>query len=317
MRRLAFSITFALTALTADPSGFGLFTGAAFAAPDQGKSILRQTRIEKELRANTKYGYGLVRGNARAGRKSQRFELRHGDCGGNKYWDDCSNDRLRIERKEDPKNRIQRIGDQVWYGWSFFLDPSFRDIGPGNTLLGQMKMKGWRLPLWQFNMRDGKAHMWFGEDGGCTVGRVAAMRGTWQDVVIFADYGLKPTGPSFAMYINGKQVCSRRKPLITAHMVNTSDKELYLKYGVYSSYVSRWLERNKTRAVAARAFDDTYATTTGGRKTSASASSTPFAYDWGVELPTQIVFYDEMRYGPARELVDIRLLEVAGAKPLD
>ena len=29
--------------------------------------------------------------------------------------------------------------------------------------------------------------------------------------------------------------------------------------------------------------------------------------DWGVKLPTQVVYYDEIRIGPTRESVDINL----------
>ncbi|WP_243612839.1 heparin lyase I family protein [Shimia aestuarii] len=286
-------------------------------AADNGKSILGMTRIEKEVSANKRYGFTRIREHTRLGRRAQRFELRHGDCGGNKYWDDCTNDRQRVERKEDPKNRIQRVGQQVWYGWSFFLQSDFVDVGPANTTLGQMKMQGWRTPLWHFNMRDGKAMMWFGDEGGCTVGRVSRLRGKWIDVTIFADYSLSPKGPSFLMYLDGKQVCRRSRTMVTQRMLNESKGKLYLKYGVYNSYVSRWLDRRKTQAVSAKAFNDNHAVSTGGSKTSKSAASQPFNYEWGVELPTQVVFYDEMRFGGSREAVDVRMIEERGGKPVD
>lgn len=37
----------------------------------------------------------------------------------------------------------------------------------------------------------------------------------------------------------------------------------------------------------------------------------------GVRLPTHVVYYDEMRYGTRREQVDVRMLEKAGASPVD
>lgn len=55
----------------------------------------------------------------------------------------------------------------------------------------------------------------------------------------------------------------------------------------------------------------------GGAETSRSATSEPFSYDWGVELPIQIVFFDEMRYGSSREQVDVRMIEARGGKPVD
>ncbi len=50
---------------------------------------------------------------------------------------------------------------------------------------------------------------------------------------------------------------------------------------------------------------------------SKSPSPTPFKYDWGVTLPTHVIFYDEMRYGQRREDVDVRMLEAHGIPPLD
>lgn len=296
---------------------------AAFTVPGQafaentGKPIFKQTRIEKELSAGTRYGFAMVKGHTRAGRKAQRFELRHGDCGTNKYWDDCGNDRMRIERKEDPKGRMQKAGQQVWYGWSFYLPEDYRDFGEGNVLIGQMKMKDWRTPLWQVNLRGGKMHLWLDDRGGCSVASLSSLRGRWTDVVLFADYSRDPAGASAEMYLNGKKVCSMTRPMITAQMLNSGAGDLYFKYGLYGSYVSRWLNRNKTQQVAARAFADTYAGQTGSSKTSRSATSHPFDYDWGVELPAQVIYYDEMRYGSSRAQVDIRMLEAAGVKPVD
>lgn len=70
-------------------------------------------------------------------------------------------------------------------------------------------------------------------------------------------------------------------------------------------------------SVAAKAFNDQHSVSTGGTQTSRSATSEPFSYDWGVELPTQIVFYDEMRYGSSREQVDVRMIEARSGKPVD
>ena len=76
----------------------------------------------------------------------------------------------------------------------------------------------------------------------------------------------------------------------------------------------RWLDRNKRKPVQVQGFADKHEKSGLVIK---SATQTPFAYDWGVTLPTQIVFYDEMRYGKSRQDVDIRLLEQAGARPVD
>lgn len=293
------------------------FAPLAAQAEKPGKPVLKITRIEKELSAGTRYGFAMVKGHTRAGRKAQRFELRHGDCGGNKYWDDCSNDRLRIERKEDPKGRMQRVGSQVWYGWSFYLPDDFSDLGNGNVTIGQMKMKDWRTPLWYLVVRKGKLRLWQDDRGGCEVASLSALRGKWTDVVLYADYSLNPAGPATVLYLDGRKACTMTRPLITAEMLNSGGGDLYFKYGLYGSYVSRWLDRNKTRKVTAKPFTDSYARQNGATETSQSPTSRPFDYDWGVELPAQVMFYDEMRFGKSRAQVDIRMLEAAGIKPVD
>ncbi len=53
-----------------------------------------------------------------------------------------------------------------------------------------------------------------------------------------------------------------------------------------------------------------------GRRT-VSITNTPFKYDWGVEVPTTIAYFDEIRIGPTRESVDIRMIEARGERPLD
>ena len=44
------------------------------------------------------HNYQLNQNIVRAGEYSQRFELNHGECGGDQNWNDCTNDRQRVER---------------------------------------------------------------------------------------------------------------------------------------------------------------------------------------------------------------------------
>lgn len=280
----------------------------------QGKSIAKAVK-QGYPNPRTEWGYKRVRGHARAGKRSERFELRHGDCGSDYGWSDCENDRQRIERAEQPKDRMQSVGKATWYGWSVFLNPDFRHIGPANTTLGQLKMTGWREPIWFLNARENGIWIMFANLDACRIGRVSQWRGRWVDIVIFADYRSTPNGQeTFAVLVNGNKVCSRNKPLVTKEMVAKSKGTTYIKYGIYNSYVSRWLTRNKTKPVKVSGFSDRHSKS--GLVVS-SATKTPFAYDWGVKLPTQVVFYDEMRFGKTRQDVDIRLLETAGARAVD
>lgn len=293
----------------------GLFT---ISAPHQfahakSKPIFSTTKMGYP-NPRTRYGFSRASSPVRAGRRAQKFELRHGDCGSDHGWSDCENDRQRVERAENPKDRIQRVGQSAWYGWSMYLPSDYRDISPSNTTVGQVKMTGWREPMWFLNLRDGRMRAMFAQQKECSVANLKTMRGRWTDIVIFADYSFAPKGESFAVYINGKKTCSKKTPLVSPKMVSGSKGTLYLKYGIYNSYVSKWLSRHARKNVEAIPFHDKHSKSGLVVK---SATSTPFAYDWGVHLPTQIVIYDEMRFGDSRSEVDIRQLEAAGARPVD
>ncbi|MBO9473363.1 polysaccharide lyase [Shimia sp. R10_1] len=294
-----------------------VLTGVPVSAADVGKPILRLTRIESEVGVGRAYGFKRVRDNVRYGRKAQRFEIRHGDCGGNKYWDDCTNDRQRIERKEDPKDRIQRVGSKVWYGWSMYLDPNYPDLGKTNAAFGQVKMRNWRSPLWMIKLKSGRLNLNIQSAENCFLAPLSQLRGRWTDFVLYADYSQRPTGPSLILYLNGEKVCTYNKPMVTPAMAQVENGQLNVKYGIYNSYVSRWLDLNKTKTVAPLALDDRFDLSDGTRGKSGSPAAEPFAYDWGVKLPTQVVYYDEMRYGTRRDQVDVRMIEARGGKPAD
>ena len=36
-------------------------------------------------------------------------------------------------------------------------------------------------------------------------------------------------------------------------------------------------------------------------------TGSPFDYDWGIKLPTQVIYFDEMRVGSTKEEVDVSL----------
>lgn len=291
--------------------------GVPAAADTLGKSILKQTRLENEVSANRRYGYSKVRGFSRLGTRAQRFEIHHGDCGGNKGWDDCSTDRQRVERKEDPKDFIQREGAQVWYGWSLFLDPNYPDLGTTNAAFGQVKMRNWRSPIWIVKLKNGRATLNLHAQDDCYLGSLTDWRGKWIDFTLFADYDLAPSGPSLVLYINGEKACTYSKPLITKAMAEVQQGDLYMKYGIYNSYVSRWLNQNKTKPVEPESLNDQFKLSGGTQGAASSPAANPFNYDWGVELPIQVAYYDEMRFGRSREEVDVRLIEARQGKPVD
>ena len=76
---------------------------------------------------------------ARAGKYYQRFELRDGDCFGDDSWNDCKNNRERVEFSGKPR---QSPKNTKCYGYSLMLSKDFIDVHPTNTDLGQVHQKG-------------------------------------------------------------------------------------------------------------------------------------------------------------------------------
>ena len=261
----------------------------------------------------------------RAGDSSQRFEIRHGDCGKEPGYDDCANDRRRIERV---KESTSWHGKVIWYGFSIFIPEDFQELDPSNTTLTQVKLVSFRQPLWDFNAR-GRYFSFEANASNqtCYAIKLDDMRGKWTDIALGIDYSTKKTsnegifdGSFYELWINGdRKPCAMSKgPVLTTKMIKQSGRsriKLHFDWGIYNSYVSRWFDRNKTKKPELQAFVDKH---DDSGLVVRSSTNRPFDVDWGVNLPTQIVYYDEIRYGPSREDVDITLLEKkANYTPVD
>ena len=215
---------------------------------------------------------------ARAGKAFQRFELREGDCfpNPNGGWNDCKMDRERFEFASRPE---QNPSGKECYGYSLKLDKDFVSLTPTNTDLGQVHQIGGPEgtagglksfpPLIQIGVT--KDHLMFG----------------WHELTGSAkkvndekrEYKLKKlqdmkgvwTDISFCLDYDGKRmeawVDGKRKVKINKSPINFVPKKTYFKYGIYRSFISRHKAKNGT-------------------------------------MPTQIVFYDEVRRGNSVESVD-------------
>ena len=232
-------------------------------------------RIYKDSTANQPYTLTVSDDVARTGNTSQRFEVRHGDCG---IEYDCHNDRRRVELSEGRKQGKYHayIGDQRWYAYSFYLLEDFVDLKPTNTHLGQMMHGG--KPIWALNLLNDYAEVEY-VPGPVDITRycvgvpISELRGRWTDVLVYADYSYNNDNNKdmFQYYINGKMVCSSKKPFM--HPKRTQEKKekhLQFKYGIYNSYISRYHNEGH-----------------------------------GDILPTQVVYYDNVRIAKDRESIDL------------
>ena len=217
---------------------------------------------------------------ARAGKYYQRFEVRDGDCFGNDGWNDCKTNRERVEFSGKPSQRPKNI---KCYGYSLMLSKDFIDVHPTNTDLGQVHQKGGPSgtagglpsypPLIQIGARQGYLFFNWHE-----------LSGSAKNVIDKSRYHtLKPlkemkevwTDISFCLDFKNKRmdawVDGIKKVEILKSPIFFKPKEIYFKHGIYRSFISRYKQRN----------DD--------------------------KMPTQIVFYDEVRRGNSIEKVDVNI----------
>ncbi|WP_299892592.1 heparin lyase I family protein [uncultured Ruegeria sp.] len=211
----------------------------------------------------------------RAGKWSQRFEVRAGDCGSDQGWNDCSSDR---ERSEITLQKRWTYGTDQWIGFSVFLPKDFKTSDRVRTTVGQIHQKGGpsgeaggfksNPPVVQQEMKGNqyfaKVHILSGDsknvrnsDKRFELASISAMRGRWTDVVLHFD--TKGDDEVLEVYINGQ-----RKAYIS-DWLKFRPKNYSFKYGIYRSFVSR--------------------------------NNGP--------MPTQVIFFDEVRMGNKHSKVQV------------
>ena len=97
--------------------------------------------FHKNFMSQNKHNFNNVKDSSksRSGNYYQKFELRNGDCFGDENWNDCDNDRQRIELSSEPN---QPVSGKQCYGYSIKLSNNFSDIRSVSTTLGQIHQKG-------------------------------------------------------------------------------------------------------------------------------------------------------------------------------
>ena len=167
----------------------------------------------------------------RLGQESLRFEVKSGDCGYNKGWDDCEKDR---ERHELSGNR--HSDGEYWYAWSIYLPKDFKNIYPTKLAMGQFHQSKGHV-VWMFQNADGGYFV-----DNQVYGRTSRtdrilnqeeMLSRWNDILINANWTDKNIG-FFRVWVNGKLSYKYYGP------TKTKGKKVYQKFGVYRSFMSRY-----------------------------------------------------------------------------
>ncbi|WP_136441960.1 heparin lyase I family protein [Pacificoceanicola onchidii] len=248
----------------------------------------------------------------RRGVKAERFELREGDCGGS----DCGNPRYRAELQLSNTREIGKVGEETWFGWSFYNStvPSFRRDDSLRLVFGQWTMGGDASPAvriiqlgqdegdWTtcrpaicagperekgdvvLQLEDLRRTFGWGkaENNGyvCRLFDMEAMQRRWVDLVMQTNFSQQPDG-YLRVWVNGTLKCDYSGPILSPSSLLESDQPGHRR-GIFSSYTKRWSERHGTRP-----------------------------------KPTLVVYYDEFRIGASRAEVDPMMLDAEGAEPLD
>ena len=253
----------------------------------------------------------------RYGEKSERFEVRDGDCGD----DDCrANTRYRSEISIEKRKIKARFGEDIWYGWSFYnYNISEYDRTKNMYItVGQWKMGGGNRPIKIHQLRqekyrdiDWKAcdpkicsnHLTSKKNDDvflslddlksriktndynnylnvCRLFSMKDVMSKWTDIVYNTNFSTENDG-YINIWINGIKRCEYRGPIFTVKDFSMYPGPVHRR-GIYVSPTTHW--------------DKNYP---------------------NIPKPTFIVYYDEFRVSRNREEVDIRIIEKKGLPAVD
>ena len=224
--------------------------------------------------------------NARAGKAFQRFELRDGDCFPDRSgrWNDCKMNRERFEFHSKPRQKP--IGKQC-YGYSIKLDKNFRSLNPTNTDIGQVHQQGGPKgtakglksfpPIIQIGAKYNVVYLGWHKLSGDPK-KVIAKR-IDHSLAKISDMRNVWTDISFCLDFKNKRIDAwvngKKKVEILQSPIRFKPEKIYFKYGIYRSFISRFKDK--------------------------------ILKDPNGKMPTQIVYYDEIRRGNSIEEVDMNL----------
>ena len=229
----------------------------------------------------------------RRGRVAERFEVRNGDCGGS----DCRAPRYRSEIRLSKSQTQARVGQDIWYGWSFYNEsiPAFPDNVNLMPVMGQWKMGGDNLPIFKLTYHGGRKaievqldDMTRAKGWGkaqrhghvCSLIGLNATKGRWTDFVVNTNFSTQSDG-YLRIWVNGNLKCDYKGPLVA-----TTSTRLYPgpnhRRGIFVSFTKRW---DKLKGKAPK--------------------------------PTMVAYYDEFLVGRSREDVDTRLRAKSGLPAKD
>lgn len=166
------------------------------------------------------------------------FELRHGDCFKDKTWNDCTNDRERIELKQKKSSFIDY--QTHWYGWSFYIPESYQDVSAVKLSIAQFYDEGADEPAWMFQLNENGLYIdnQYNKTGLVKLlVKKSELIKKWHTIQLEVISSKKSDG-KLNIWVNGTEVFTYNGPTFKSN-------EFYFKYGLYRSFLSRWKKPTK------------------------------------------------------------------------
>ena len=181
------------------------------------------------------------------GKNSIRFESNNGECGKEPKWNDCTNDRERTELyyKKKPWKK------ERWYRFYIYLPKDYNSIAPAKMSLIQWKRHKPSKVLVMFqHMHAGLTFNRNGDsfkDSYVVLKRNEELLGNWTEIIFNTNWHPNPDKGFMKVWIDGKLKVDFKG------ISNTKKgNELSLRYGLYSSSMSRYKTAFQTQIMPQR-----------------------------------------------------------------
>ena len=137
-------------------------------------------------------------------------------------------------------------------------------------------------------------------------------KGEWNDIIVKVDYGREYVKDYkyFEMWVNGehKPECTHKAQIVTkkvikeskSHGWSSNTQQISTRYGIYRWNVGDYLYRNASSEIRKANKEKMKGHT---QPNGSTAIMYPFKMDWGHEVPTLTLYFDEVRYGKSLEEV--------------
>ena len=283
------------------------------------KDVASGSKFYKSLTGKyyKKYGFQIVNKNdghpVRSGNESIRFEVRKGDCGEDPgSWSDCKNDRERHELS-GLKDTMKK--GEYWISWSIYFPKDHQNLSPLSNAYGQFHQKNGH-PVFMFKeLRNGYTIVRSIKEDYSDYNETKLLGneevlGNWFDVLINVKWTKKNDG-FFKIWINDELKYDYKGPTKTKTFV-------YQKFGIYRTGITRYLnyknldkiekcfnEKGETSAKEHKALRRLKLKKFPGHKTSINIYKKCKDYYEIDNVPTTIIYFDEVRRSKSKEKVGV------------